>query len=200
MTTIPDFMTRDTAYWSNQFDIPPALQRTAKTLCWEYNQTRPDAADERRALLTQLLGTSTAQTFIEPTFHCDYGFNIYSHGLLVMNYNCSVLDTSPVHLGDGVFIAPNVCLACPGHAALADQRAAGIGYSAPITLEDNVWLGANVVVLGGVTIGAGSIIGAGSVVTRDIPAGVIAVGSPCKVVRPITEADRLTLPADHRLA
>ena len=100
-----------------------------------------------------------------------------------------ILDTSPVYIGANVFIAPGVCLACAGHAILPMQRADGIGTSKPITIKDDVWIGANVTVCGGVTIGNGSIIGAGSVVNKDIPAGVIAVGNPCRVLREITEKD-----------
>ena len=84
-----------------------------------------------------------------------------------------------------------MCLACAGHALDPEQRAEGIGTSRPITLEEDVWIGANAVVCGGVTIGKGSVIGAGSVVTRDIPAGVVAAGVPCRVIRPVTEADRI---------
>ena len=100
--------------------------------------------------------------------------------------------TAPVHIGANAFIAPGVCLACAGHAIVPEQRSAGIGTSKPIVIEDDVWIGANTVVCGGVTIGKGSVIGAGSVVNKDIPAGVVAVGNPCKVLRPITEEDRVT--------
>ena len=177
-------------YCTRHTDMPNHLQTKAKTLCWEYNQTPPDW--QRRAeLLKQLLGTCDPLTFIEPSFRCDYGFNIHTHGLTVINYNCVILDTSPVNLGAGVFLAPGVCLACAGHALDPEQRAQGVGTSKPITLEDGVWIGANAVVCGGVTIGQDSVIGAGSVVTRDIPAGVVAAGVPCRVIRPITEADRI---------
>lgn len=106
-----------------------------------------------------------------------------------MNYNCAFLDTSPINIGEGTFIAPGCVLACAGHAVHPDQRAEGIQTSAPITLGNNVWLGANVTVCGGVTIGDGSVIGAGSVVTRDVPAGVIAAGVPCRVLREVSERD-----------
>lgn len=96
-----------------------------------------------------------------------------------------------MNIGAGAFIAPGVCLACSGHAIDPKQRSHGIGTSAPITLEENVWIGANATVCGGVTIGEGSVIGAGSVVTHDIPSGVIAGGVPCKVIRPITEKDKI---------
>lgn len=171
-------------------NIPNEWKENAQQLCWEYNQTPPDWR-KRAELLNRLLGTCDPRTFIEPSFRCDYGFNIHTHGLTVINYNCVILDTSPVNLGAGVFLAPGVCLACAGHALDPEQRAQGIGTSKPITLEDGVWVGANAVVCGGVTIGKGSVIGAGSVVTRDIPAGVVAAGVPCRVIRPITEADRI---------
>ena len=102
-----------------------------------------------------------------------------------------MLDTSPIDIGAGAFLAPGVCLACSGHSVDAAQRTVGIGTSAPITLGCDVWIGANATVCGGVTIGAGSVIGAGRVVPRDIPAGVIAAGVPCRVLRPITERDRI---------
>ena len=103
-----------------------------------------------------------------------------------------ILDTSPVNIGAGTFIAPGVCLACSGHAIDPEQRSLGIGTSAPITIEDKVWIGANTTVCGGVTIGAGSVIGAGSTVINDIPAGVVAAGTPCRVIRKITEEDKIS--------
>ncbi len=188
---ILELMKGSAGYWSDNRDMPSDLQQQAKMLCWEYNRTSPMQAEERAALLQKLLGACHPLTFIEPSFHCDYGFNIHTHGLTVINYNCVILDTSPVHIGAGAFIAPGVCISCAGHALDAEQRGNGIGSSKPVTLEDDVWIGANAVILGGVRIGKGSIIGAGSVVTRDIPPGVIAVGSPCRVLRPVTEEDRV---------
>lgn len=178
-------------YVGQNRNIPSTLKANAQRLCWEYNQTPPDAGARRQELLQQLLGTCSPLTFIEPSFHCDYGFNIHTHGLAVINYNCVILDTSPVHIGAGAFIAPGVCLSCAGHSIDPEQRSTGISTSQPITLEDDVWLGANVVVCGGVTIGKGSVIGAGSVVTRDIPAGVVAAGVPCRPIRPVTPEDKI---------
>lgn len=171
--------------------MPNEMQMRAKTLCWRYNATAPDESEARRRILDELLGTSGPRVFIEPPFHCDFGFNIHFLGLAVVNYNCVILDTSPVTIGSGAFIAPGVVLACAGHAIHPDDRSQGIETSAPITLGENVWIGANATVTAGVEIGSGSIIGAGSTVTRDIPAGVVAVGSPCRPIREITDADRL---------
>ena len=190
MKTMLEIMTSQQAYTTRHTDNPSQLQKKAKTLCWEYNQTGPDDAERRAEILQELFGDCHPLTFIEPSFHCDYGFNIHTHGLTVINYNCVILDTSPVNIGANCFIAPGTVIACSGHAILPEQRAEGIGTSAPITIGDNVWIGANCTITAGVTIGEGSIIGAGSVVTKDIPAGVIAVGNPCRVMRAVTEQDR----------
>ena len=191
--TFEEKMRRQEPYIADYRDTPVALQDRAKKLCWQYNQTGPDEKERREDILRALFGTWTPTTFVEPSFHCDYGFNIHFAGLALVNYNCVMLDTSPITIGKNVFLAPGVCLSCAGHAMDAAQRAAGINTSAPITIGDDVWIGANATVVGGVTIGAGSIIGAGSVVTRDIPAGVVAAGSPCRVLREVTEADKLDL-------
>lgn len=189
--TMLEIMKQKQAYCSYHRDMPSELQQRAKALCWEYNQTSPAETDKRAALLQELLGDCYPLTFIEPSFRCDYGFNIHTHGLTFLNYNCVILDTSPVDIGENVFIAPGVCIACSGHAIDARQRAKGIGTSAPITIGRDVWIGANSTICGGVTIGDKSIIGAGSVVTKNIPAGVIAVGNPCRVLRPIGKDEHI---------
>lgn len=181
-------MTSMEPYHCGPFDNPPELKKKASDLVKELESLTEEETDRRKKIMTELFGTSNKRAFLGNGFHCDYGFNIHFHGLAVVNYNVVMLDTSPINIGAGAFIAPGVCLACAGHGIHPTQRSRVL-TSAPITLEDNVWLGANVTVIGGVTIGEGSVIGAGSVVTKDIPAGVIAVGSPCKVIREITEED-----------
>ena len=171
--------------------VPVEKQKVAKRLLKEYEQIDEDDRENQVRVLSELLGTSNPEVFIGHGFRCDYGFNIHFHGMAVLNYNVVMLDTSPIHIGAGSLIAPGVCLACAGHAIDPAQRTAGVETSKPITLEDGVWIGANATVCGGVTIGRGSIIGAGSVVTKDIPAGVIAVGNPCRVMREITEEDKV---------
>lgn len=109
----------------------------------------------------------------------------------MVNYNNTFLDTSPIHIGRNALLGPGCVLACAGHAIDAVQRAEGIATSSPITLEDDAWVGANVTVTASVTIGKGSVIGAGSVVTKDIPAGVIASGVPCRVMRPVSDKDKV---------
>lgn len=189
---ITELIKKDSPYVISYQDMPMGLQTKSKELCFEYNQTKPSETKKRQKIIKELFAESSDTTFIEPSFRCDYGFNIHANGRVIINYNCSILDTSPVYLGDGTFIAPGVCLACAGHPLVPDQRASGMETSAPIHIEDNVWLGANVTVLGGVTIGKNSVIGAGSVVNKDIPSGVVAVGAPCKVLRKISEKDRIS--------
>lgn len=184
-----EIMKSNSAYKNGYLNCPSDESLKAKKLCYEYNNTSPEENDKRIAILKQLFGTCNDMTCIEPSFHCDYGFNIHTHGFVFMNYNCVILDTSPVHIGNGVFIAPNVTLACSAHAIHPEQRKNGIGTSAPITIKDNVWIGAGVTVCAGVTIGEGAVIGAGSVVNKDIPDHVVAVGAPCKVLRKITDED-----------
>ena len=186
-----DVMRGPAAYASGYENAPVEEQHRAKRLCWEYNRTSPDEGERRRQILQDLLGTCPPMLAVEPDFHCDYGFNIHVHGFAFLNYNCVILDTSPVNIGAGALLAPGVCLACSGHALDPAQRTRGIGTSAPITLEDGVWIGANATVCGGVTVGEGSVIGAGSVVTSDVPSGVVAAGVPCKVLRPITDGDKI---------
>ena len=115
-----------------------------------------------------------------------------------MNVNCCILDTSPVYIGNGVFIAPGVCMSCAGHGIHPDERNV-LCTSKPIHIGKNVWIGANATILAGVHIGDGSIIGAGSVVNKDIPENVIAAGVPCKVIRNITDEDKMNLEADIKL-
>ena len=187
--TMLERMQQKEGYCSHHKDMPTHLQSKAKMLCWEYNQTSPMETEKRQEILRELLGTCHPLTFIEPSFRCDYGFNIHTEGLAIINYNCVILDTSPVRIGANAFIAPGVCMACSGHSLDPEQRSSGIGTSKPITFEENVWIGANATVLPGVTIGDGAIVAAGAVVTRDIPENTIVGGVPAKVIRTISEED-----------
>ena len=117
---------------------------------------------------------------ITAPFYCDYGINTSVGRNFYTNHNVTILDCTKVTFGDNVFIAPNCVFSTAGHAIDSEQRGRGLEIALPITVGDNVWIGANVTVLPGVTIGSNTIIGAGSVVNKDIPEGVIAVGNPCK--------------------
>ncbi len=154
----------------------------AKALCHQYNQLPPDNNEEKQQLLEQLLGP-TNNSHIEPSFYCDYGYNIKLGDNFYSNHHCTILDAAPVTIGNDVLFGPNTTLSTATHPLHYEQRKAGLEYAKPITIGNNVWLGANVTVLPGVTIGDNCVIGAGSVVTRDIPANSVAVGVPCRVIK-----------------
>ena len=169
-------------YFSGDPELTAARQR-AKELCQRFNQVSLQDREEGRRLLEQLLGSMGREVWIEPMFWCDYGFHITAGNGLYINHNCVILDCAPVTFGDHVLIGPNCGFYTAGHPMDAKIRDTGEEFAAPITVGSSVWFGGNVTVLPGVTIGDGSVIGAGSVVSRDIPAGGLAVGNPCRPVR-----------------
>lgn len=161
-----------------------------KDLCFAYNQLKPSLAAEQEAIIRRLLGKTGERFCITAPFWCDYGCNIEIGENFYTNHNCVILDGAKVTFGDNVFIAPNCTFSTAGHPLDVEQRNQGLEYAYPIRVGDNVWIGASVTVLPGVTIGSNTVIGAGSVVNRDIPDGVVAVGNPCRVLRKITQADK----------
>lgn len=163
-------------------------------LCFEFNKIKPSDRNAQTALLKKILGKTGENIIVNAPFWCDYGCNISVGDNFFMNHNCQILDGGKVTFGDYVFIAPNCVFTTAEHALDVEQRNEGLEAALPITVGNNVWIGAGVIVLGGVTIGDNTVIGAGSVVTKDIPSGVIAVGTPCRVMREITEADKHKYP------
>lgn len=154
-----------------------------KDICYEYNSLRPSMKKEREKIIRKLFGRTGKSFLIEQPFFCDYGYNIEIGENFYMNVNCVILDGAKVVFGDNVFIAPNCGFYSAGHPLDVEQRNKGLEYAYPIRIGNNVWIGAGVSVLLGVSIGDNSVIGAGSVVNKDIPSGVLAVGNPCKVIR-----------------
>ena len=144
-------------------------------------------------LLRQLLGSTDGRFLIEPSFWCDYGYNIHLGKNFYANHNCVILDCAKVTFGDHVMVGPNCGFYTACHPIYPQQRREGVEFARPITVGNDVWFGGGCTVLPGVTIGDGCVIGAGSVVTRDIPASTVAAGNPCRVLRSISEADRMDL-------
>ncbi|MGF7049545.1 maltose O-acetyltransferase [Paenibacillus sp. DS2015] len=163
----------------------------AKELVFDYNGLRPSEIEQRNSILKKLLGQTGKDFYIEPPFRCDYGYNICIGENFYANYNCIILDCAKVTIGDNVMFAPNVSLFAAGHPVEHELRNSGKEYAFPITIGNNVWLGGGVIVNPGVTIGDNTVIGSGSVVTKNIPDNVIAAGNPCKVIRSITEEDKV---------
>ncbi len=158
-----------------------AERRKAKGLCARYNQ---NLADLDTSILQTLFGSPT-DAHIEPPFFCDYGYNIRIGQKLFANHNLVILDCALVTLGDNVLIGPNVVISAATHPTDPALRASGLDYAQPITIGNNVWIGASVTILPGVTIGDNVTVGAGSVVTRSLPANCVAAGNPCRIIREV---------------
>lgn len=176
------------------------LRIAARKICRRYNLTDEDEPERQTELLRKLLTNSDYIPAMQAPIYFEYGCNTYFGDRCFVNFNFTCMDISPVHIGDGVMIGPNAALATPMHPLLPEERNMrlqedgtlyNLEYGKPIRIERNCWLATNVVVCGGVTIGEGAVIGAGSVVTRDVPPYVLAAGNPCRVIRDITEEDRM---------
>jgi maltose O-acetyltransferase len=169
-------------YRASDPDLVEARAR-ARGLTARYNATAPENAAERRAILRELLAEVGDEAWIEPPFHCDYGWNIFVGERAFLNFNCVVLDCAPVSIGALTQIGPAVQLCAATHPVDPEARADGLEQARPIAIGRNVWVGAGAIVGPGVTIGDDSVIGAGSVVVRDIPSRAVAAGVPCRLLR-----------------
>ncbi|MDT0266703.1 sugar O-acetyltransferase [Streptomyces sp. DSM 44915] len=166
--------------------------RRRADLIFEYNHTPPGQTERQRELRAAILGSCGADAVLLPPFHAAFGSNVHLGDGFFGNVNLTFVDDVEIRVGNGVMIAPSVTLTTTGHPVHPDRRVDFARFSEPITIEDRVWIGSNVVVLPGVRVGYGSVIGAGSVVTRDVPPMTVAAGVPCRVLREITEADLRT--------
>lgn len=186
-------------YYANNPELGP-LRLNAQRSCYRYNQIDPKNYKERKSLLRALFGKTPSLFHIEQPFYCDYGFNIEIGENFFSNYHLTILDCAPVKIGDNVMFGPNVAIYTAGHPIHHEIRNTSLEYALPVTIGNNVWFGGNVVVNPNVSIGDNTIIGSGSVVTKDIPANVIAVGNPCRVIREITEEDKAYYYQKRKLA
>ena len=167
---------------------------------YDYNQTRPTESDKREALLKEMFAEIGENCYIEPPLHanwggkhCHFGKNVYA------NFNLTLVDDTHIYVGDYTMLAPNVVIATAGHPILPELREKAYQYNMPVHIGRNCWIGAGALIMPGVTIGDNTVIGAGSVVTKDIPANVVAVGNPCRVLREIGEHDREFYFKDKRI-
>ena len=167
---------------------------------YDYNLTRPSESAKREAMLKSMFAEIGENCYIEPPLHanwggkhCHFGNNVYA------NFNLTMVDDTHIYVGDNTMLGPNVVIATAGHPILPELRERSYQFNIPVHIGKNCWLGAGVLVMPGVTIGDNSVIGAGSVVTKDIPANVVAVGNPCKVLREINDRDREYYFKDRRI-
>lgn len=168
-----------------------AEQEQCMEKLYDFNMTRPSQQDLRTKMLKEMFAEIGENCYIEPPLranwagrHCHFGKGVYA------NFNLTLVDDTHIYVGDYTMIGPNVTIATAGHPVLPELREKAYQYNAPVHIGKNVWIGAGVVIIPGITIGDNSVIGAGSVVTRDIPANVVAVGDPCRVLREIDGRDK----------
>ena len=156
-----------------------------------YNEIPHVQMDRREAMLRQMFAEVGEGCYIESPFYANFGgHHVHLGNDVYTNFNLTLVDDTHIYIGDCTMIGPNVTIATAGHPIEPGLRSRGLQYNMPVHIGKNCWLGAGVIVMPGVTIGDNTVIGAGSIVTRDIPANVVAVGNPCRVMRPVGERDR----------
>jgi maltose O-acetyltransferase len=193
MSGMKERMLRGELYHADDPELMADLAR-AQELLERYNATGDAERDERDRLLRALLGEVGEGVVVRPSFRCDYGIHITIGAGTFVNYDCVMLDVAPIRIGVACQLATHVQLLTATHPIDPEPRRLGWESGEPIAIGDNVWLGGGVIVCPGVTIGDDTVVGAGAIVTRDLPSGVVAVGNPARVLRPIGEQDRVGVP------
>lgn len=179
----------DIYYPSDEALMQEQLQ--ALELLYDYNATRPTEQKKRTELLKKMFAEIGEGCYIEPPLHANWAGNHVHFGEYVYaNFGLTLVDDTHIYVGDSTMFGPNVVVATAGHPIDPALREKGYQFNMPVHIGKNCWLGAGVLVMPGVTIGDNTVIGAGSVVTKDIPANVVAVGNPCRVLREINDRDK----------
>ncbi len=159
-------------------------------ILYDYNHTRPSESQKREQILKKLLAEIGENCYIEPPLHANWGKYTHFGSNVYANFNLTLVDDTDIFVGDNVMIGPNVVIATAGHPVNPALRLQAAQFNISVYIGNNVWIGAGAIVLPGVHIGDNSVIGAGSIVTKDIPANVVAVGNPCRILREINERDQ----------
>lgn len=190
MSTMKERMHTGEIYYPEGDEImSEQLKRLDKL--YDFNLTRPTELEKREEMLKDMFAEIGTGCYIEPPFHANHaGYHVHFGNNVYANFGLTLVDDTHIYVGDCTMFGPNVVIATAGHPILPELRERALQFNMPVHIGRNCWLGAGVIVLPGVTIGDNSVIGAGSVVTKDIPANVVAVGNPCRVLREIGEKDR----------
>ncbi|WP_316570077.1 maltose acetyltransferase domain-containing protein [Neobacillus sp. YIM B06451] len=159
----------------------------ARRLTNAYNRTAENELEKRTEILRELFGTLGKNAFIEPSFRCDYGSNIYTGANFYANFDCVILDVCEVRFGDNCMLAPGVHIYTATHPLGAAERNSGREFGRPVTIGNNVWIGGRAVINPGVTIGDNAVIASGAVVVKDVPPNAIVGGNPAKIIKFIEE-------------
>lgn len=167
-----------------------AARANAKALVAAFNDSAPDDPAERARLLRAVLGSVGEDSWVEPPLRVMYGSTVHVGTGVYINVGLTLVDDVRITIGDRVLIAPHVTITTTGHPVHPDARADGSQFSAPVHIGDDVWIGSGAQIMPGLTIGRGSVVAAGAVVTRHVPEMVVVGGTPARIIRPITDADR----------
>lgn len=165
----------------------------AEDLCLEFNSTKPSDKKTKEEVLKKLLPNKKEDTVILSPFYTDYGYNCIIGEKTFINHNAYLMDGAEIKIGDNCFIGPNCGMYTAAHPIFFEERNKGLEKALPINIGDNVWIGGDVTILPGASIGNNSVIGAKSLVTKDITANVVAFGNPCRVIRKISEKDKIIM-------
>lgn len=181
---------------------PEIQQEQLKRLdrLYDFNQTRPSEMEKRNFLLREMFYEIGEDCYIEPPLHSNFGGgHVHFGSHIYANFNLTLVDDTHIYVGDYTMFAPNVIVATAAHPVLPRLREQAYQYNAPVHIGRNCWIGAGAIILPGITIGENTVVGAGSVVTKDLPANVVAVGNPCRVLRQISEHDQIYYFKDHKI-
>lgn len=177
-------------YFCNDEEIVD-IQLKHLDLLFDYNSLKPSKIKEKNELLSKMFGKIGENCYIETPFHANWGGkNVYMGDNVYANFNLTLVDDCDIIIGNNVLFAPNVTVITATHPVEPDLRSRQAQFNLPVTIGDNVWIGAGAVIMPNITIGKNSVIGAGAVVTKDIPENVVAFGNPCRVYREINDNDR----------
>ncbi|WP_194758246.1 maltose acetyltransferase domain-containing protein [Priestia megaterium] len=185
MKTEKQKMLNGELYLADDIELSKGRER-ARRLTRIYNQTTETETIKRKELLKELFGSTGENLTVEPTFRCDYGYNIHVGEHFYANYDCIFLDVCEIKIGHNCFIAPGVHIYTAAHPLNAIERISGAEFGRPVTIGDNVWIGGRAVINPGIQIGNNVVIASGAVVTKNVPDNVVVGGNPARILKEIT--------------